>query len=147
MGENPVRVEAYPRIGTAFVWRTVAETKDAFLVGRISFLRDSDLHLRRLPKELNRWAIRASMHPKVQEYKVFAMGMLRPILVEGEDGRIIEFDDMRYALPTDNTRSIWSAQVRFSEDGRIIRVRPIRRRHREHSIVWMTRALWNEMWR
>lgn len=147
IGENPVRVEAYPRIGTVFVWRAVAETKDAFLVGRISFLRDSDLHLRRLPKELNRWAIQASKHPKVQEYKVFAMGMLRPILVEGEDGWIIEFDDMRYALPTDNTRSIWSAQVRFSEDGRIIRVSPIRRRHKEHSISWMIRASWNEMWR
>ncbi|UCD85410.1 MAG: hypothetical protein JSU92_04230, partial [Deltaproteobacteria bacterium] len=147
MGEDIVRVEAYPKIGTVFVWRVVAETESAFLVGRISFLRNSDLHFRRLPKALNKWTALAYKHPEVQKYTTFAMGMLRPILVDGKDGKIVDFDDMRYALLIDSPRTAWSLRVRFAEDGRIIQVRPIRRRYGERPISQLIRTLWNEVWR
>ncbi len=147
MGEHPLRVEAYPAIGTVFVWRAVAETEEAFLVGRISFLRESELHFSRLPKELNRLSIQASMHPKVQEYDDFALGMLRPILIEGKDGWDIEFDDMRYALPADNPRSVWTVRVQFAEDGRTIRADPLERSYQERPISWTIRTIWNDIWR
>ncbi len=126
-GERAVRVEAFPMIGTVAVWRAVAETEDAFLVGKVCLPGEATPRLTRLPKAEGGLIPRALSHERVRQFSAFARGLIRPIQV---DARTVEFDDMRYGFPADSPRSIWGVRVEFSEDGETTRARVVRRSFR-----------------
>ena len=121
MGE-PRRVEAFPMIGTIVVWRVVAETDDEFLVGKVNLLRGGVPGLSRLARASGEQVSKALCHPRVEQFRKFTGGLMRPIAV---DERTLEFDDMRYGFPADGARSHWSVRAVF-EGGEIERVSMVR---------------------
>ena len=145
-GHTLIQVEAYPTIGTILPWRMVYETSDAFYTGRVNFLHRVPGSFLRLLKSENEWVDRAEQDPRVQAFREFTMEMERPIYEE-QDGRPqVLFDDMRYAFPLDNPRSLWSVSVSFHSDGQIESVR-FMNHSRFPSLPQFVRAIWHESFR
>lgn len=126
MGVRPVRVEAFPMVGTVAVWRLIAETEDGFLVGKMNFLRLRPPRLSLVEKAKGGLVSKAIRHPRVTQFREFTRGLFRPVMV---DESTVEFDDMRYGFPADSPRSLWSARVVF-DGGEIGQVSVVRRHFR-----------------
>jgi len=145
-GLSPSRVEAFPMVGLVNVWRLVAETRDAFYVGRKNFLVAGGAGLARLPKDRGVLVEKAARHPRVQQYRRFALGMVRPVIDRAEGAGAVEFEDMRYALPADEFNTIWSVRVTFSPAGEIVGVKPEQERIGDHPPGKLIRSYWRELW-
>ena len=146
-GIAPSQVEAFPMVGLVNAWRLVIETDDAFHVGRINFLAPGGIRFRRLPKEKGPLVDRASRHDRVTQYRRFARGMIRPVVVDSEaEAPVIEFEDMRYAIPGREDRTIWSVRVTFNPAGDIVEVVPDQERIGDYPPGEVFRAFWHELW-
>ncbi|MFQ6048650.1 MAG: hypothetical protein ACE5K7_04730, partial [Phycisphaerae bacterium] len=120
--QTVVQAGAYPQIGSVFVWRLVYRTDESFYVARLNSMRA------RLPRFAGAaiandpFVRRAEEHPRVQLFRRFAMGMVRPVhrRLDGQD--LVVYHDMRYGWPTDSLESMWTVQVWFDAAGRIAKV-------------------------
>jgi inner membrane protein len=122
-----VRADAYPAIGTIFLWRVVIETDRDWTVTRVRPLTGAVGPRHAAPKEAGPWIERARELPEVKSYDWFSMGRVRPSMVETAKGPpsagpIVEFDDMRYGELTDTPSSLWPIRVTFSPSGQVVDV-------------------------
>lgn len=128
LGLRPTRIEAYPLIGTVMGFRLLVETEDAFRVARVNFLNSGGPpHFNLAPKSSGPGVAAALRDPLVQRYVDFALGTVRPILVEREGEASVELDDMRYGFPADNPESIWAARAVLDSRGAVQRVEWVQR--------------------
>lgn len=147
-GHNIVAVNAYPALGTIFLWRTVVETEDRWLVTRLRPLRRSDpetLRREAVPKVSDGWIRRAEQLPAVQAFRWFAMGQVRPSCETFDGLHVVRFHDMRYGGRPESVNSLWSLEVIFGADGRLLGV--ARRRHyRGENFGRLATRVWNDIW-
>lgn len=148
-GENIQRIEAYPAIGSIFLWRVVAETPEtwhAVRVHQFSSASPGQFAAGHVPKtEENRWIRQARTVPEYQTYRWFAAGRLRSTYHKRDGLHVVEFHDMRYSRATDGLDSLWPLVVEFDADGEVVFIGR-RSDHRQRSFGELARRLWGDLW-
>jgi len=141
-----VRADAYPVLGTAFLWRAVVETDRAWLVARVRPLgRNANLRRTWTPKQSDEWIDKALALPRARDFAWFAMGRIRADH-ETVDGRhVVHLHDMRYGLRTEAAKSLWSLRVEFDAAGNVVDVHRTRR-HRPRDFGKLAGRLWRDIW-
>ena len=145
--QTVLSAEAYPTIGTIFLWRTVIETPDEWIVTRVHHLSDGDE-----PPRFTR--IAKVDHPLIDEarqtrgyriYNWFALGQLRPEVDAGGRVTLIRFHDMRYSLSTDSGESLWPLEVRIGPGGEVLSAERSHAR-REAGMGEFAARIWKDIW-
>ncbi|MHA1570082.1 MAG: metal-dependent hydrolase [Alphaproteobacteria bacterium] len=143
-----IRADAYPALGTIFLWRTVVETDRQWIVTRIHhFSREpaAAWRSRVAGKSDGPWVAKARQLKQVRTFDWFAGGRLRAEHATTNDGHIVTFHDMRYAWPIESADSIWPLTVMFDRDGRVTYVG---RRHDgpSGSFRSLVARIWSDIW-
>lgn len=147
--EAVVSAEAYPAVGSIFMWRAVVETQTRWHVMRVHFLAPAERQVRAaapVEKPLkDRWHALALAVPQAAEFAWFSD---RPMRWESRlrNGlHVVTFHDMRYAWPLDGVDGLWSFEVALDDEGNVREARKIhpvphagRRR--------MFTEVWHELW-
>ena len=143
------KVNAYPYVGTIFLWRTTVETPKSWMAARIRPLRELDA--RDVPhnvirKVSNVWISRAERLEEIQAFTRFAMDQTRATYKRMSGRHVVEFHDMRYGVRPESTESLWPTRVTFDRTGKLLSVERIRHfglRGRRR----MLKKVWEEIWR
>ena len=118
-----LRVEVYPQLTTVWVWRTVVETPQGYLVGRTNTLVGNDVTATFLPHDTDPWIDRARRLEKIRLYAWFADDLLRGTVKRyPQGGGTVSFFDMRYGNPLETNQYLWGARVYVNQDGDFGRV-------------------------
>jgi len=143
-----IRADAYPALGTIFLWRTVVETEQEWIVARLHrFSGDRANEWRRQIARKNNgpWVARARQVGQVKNYDWFADGRLRASYASQGDHHIVTFHDMRYGWPVESVESLWPLTVILNDEGKVLHVgrkprnpRPSPRR--------MVKDIWHDIW-
>ncbi len=120
--ETVIRADAFPALGTIFLWRTVVETEDGWITMRIHHFSDAPsetLQHKQAPKTDNQWVAKARKLRQVQIYYWFTGNRMRSDYTQQSGNHIITFHDMRYAHPLDSTESFWPVTVIYDSQGNL----------------------------
>jgi inner membrane protein len=145
-GAPILRADAYPALGSIFVWRTVVETDGRWITARIRPLaRGAPPRQESAPRQTSVWIERAREMPDVRGYAWFAMGVVRATEA-GRDGQhVVEFHDMRYGPRPESIDSMWPLQVTFGKQGRPLSAE--RRPPSTASNRWrILKETWSDLW-
>ncbi len=147
--ETVVRADAYPAIGSIFLWRAVVETDRAWHAVRVHHLSDAPpgarAHERLAKAPDNEWIARARALPEHATYEWFASGRLRSEYRQVDGTHIVRFHDMRYSRRSDGLESLWPLVVEFGPDGSVIHVgREMERR--SGRLFDYAAAAWRDLW-
>jgi inner membrane protein len=140
--------EAYPMIGTIFLWRVVIQTPNDWYTLRVHLLGDKER------VEMNRVAKLHPEPPVVQQarqsevYKLFdwfARGQLRPAVHKEGQTTVVEFHDMRYGWQTASLDGAWFLRYQFTPGTptRVDVARPHPRQGWGNAFEEHWRDLWN----
>ena len=139
--------DAYPQLGTIFVWRATRRTRDTWLALRVNVLFGIDVEnaaKNEAPVQNNEWIERARELPDAKTFDWFAMGRTRAVYFRREGRHVVEFHDMRYGIRPESLEGLWAARVTFDESGdapSVERAWGIRR----NGIVEMLRHIWQDI--
>ncbi len=139
--------DAYPRLGTIFVWRATRRTRDTWLALRVNVLFGIDVEnaaKNETPVQHNEWIERARKLPDVKTFDWFAMGRTRAVYFRRERRHVVEFHDMRYGLRPESLEGFWLARVTFDESGNVLSVKRAWNIRRD-GIVEMLRQIWQDI--
>lgn len=146
---QPTEFNAYPQIGTIFLWRVTRQDENSWSAARINLLYKSELEaadVNRVPVFENSWVRQARQLPEVQTFTWFAMGQIRAVYRRENGNHVVDFHDMRYGVEPASLESLWSARVSFDRAGKVTDVERTHH-YRGMSFGEMVRRLWHEMWR
>ncbi len=145
-----LRVDAYPSLGTIFLWRSLIEGRDRWIVRRIHLfapITSEGAPSTTVTKQgENEWVRRARTLKRVKQFEWFSMGRMRGEYTKTNRMHVVEFHDMRYGVSPKDAKSLWSVQVKFDESGSVISARRIHNtdvRDRMRLIVRLWRDIWN----
>lgn len=146
-GAEIVRADAYPAVGAIFLWRTVVETPEAWVVNRVRPLTGYDpRRQKRVAKQSGPWIERARALPETERYAWFAMGRVRATHRRMDGQHVVEVHDMRYGWPLSSPESLWPLVVRFSAEGEVREVARVRRQRGGEGFGSMVEAMWDDVW-
>jgi inner membrane protein len=142
-------VNAYPMIGTIFLWRTVMETDQAWIVARFHHFDDrppEQIPRRRVEKQAPaRWVEQVMDLPAGRTWNWFTNGQVRWEQRQVDGVHVVEMHDMRYGPSPGSAESLWWLRVEFDSAGEVQRV--TRERHfREGDFGELVRRLWRDIW-
>jgi len=141
------RADAFPAIGTIFLWRVIVETDDAWLAARVHlFANPGPIRASRVPKApADPWLDKARQLPQVRVFNWFAMGRVRAE-VRCLDGRhIVEFHDVRYGLSPESLESLWPLRVTYDQAGQLVRVERVFY-HGRGGFPRLIKQMWQDIW-
>lgn len=119
-----LRADAYPQIGTIFLWRAVLETPDEWIAVRVHHFSDDPPSRRRMSRAArhisNEWVEKAQNLREYEIYRWFAMGRLRPEYRKVDGVHVVVFHDMRYSRDSAGIESLWPLRVEFDSEGNLI---------------------------
>jgi len=121
-GTRIVRAEAYPALGSIFVWRAVIETDKQWIAARIRPLASAAPRHESAARQGSAWTERARELPEVRSYLSFATGLVRAAESERDGLHVVELHDMRYGLRPESIESLWPLQVTFDKEGNVLPV-------------------------
>jgi hypothetical protein len=142
--------DAYPVVGSIFLWRAVVHADGRWLVARVrpwydvKTVRDS-WKLAADAEPNDPWISRAKDQPFVQTYFEFATGRVRAVSTRDPNGEhIVLFHDMRYGRTVDDANSRWPTLVTFDKARN-----PMTPVNMEQSrpVLQTLRETWAEFWR
>jgi len=145
-GEAPIRrVEAYPALGSVFLWRTVVETDEVWRVVAIAPLSRPrrPYQAEVAAKESSVWIDRARQLERVRGYEWFAMGWVRAERQDAGDIHLVDFHDMRYGVSTESVDSLWPLRVTFDKSGNLAGIEDLLPRLRG-GLAGLLREAWQE---
>ncbi len=144
-GRRALRADAYPVLGTIFLFRGVVETEDAWLTARVRPFGGGEIRRARTPKQSDPWIEKALAHHDGKSFTWFAMGRVRPNheKVDGKD--VVHLYDMRYGLRTEGAESLWSLRIEFDAAGSIVEASRVHR-YRRRDMGKAVGRLWREIW-
>jgi inner membrane protein len=116
-----VTADAYPALGTIFLWRTVLQTPDEWMVFRLHHLADprEPVKFAVSEKTRNQWVERARQLEGVQTFQWFTMNRSRAIYEQSNGHHIVRFVDMRYGWRPESVEGLWAYTVVFDSQGRL----------------------------
>ena len=121
--EKVLRADAYPAVGSIFLWRAVVETDTAWHAVRVHHFSDAPparwKHARVAKAAPNEWIDRARALPEHATYQWFAGGRLRCEYERLNGLHLVRFHDMRYARETSGLESLWPLVAEFDAAGRL----------------------------
>ncbi len=145
--ETIIRADAFPALGTIFLWRAVLETEDGWVAMRVHHFSDAPnetLQHKHATKTDNQWVRSARELRQVKIYNWFAGNKMRADYTQSNGNHIITFHDMRYAHPLDSTESFWPVTVIYDSHGNLQHVgRSFR--HREGSFPKAVAEAWRDI--
>ncbi len=148
-GEGKVlAADAYPMIGTIFLWRTVVETEDEWIVTRIHHFRSdppAPEHQQRAPRQDNIWIRRARHYEGGRIFNWFANGRIRAEYTNVDGLHVVTLHDMRYGESPQAIESLWPARVTFDRQGNVVSFGRMRRGPRGDFRKFAGRV-WYDMW-
>jgi len=148
-GEKVLRADAYPAMGSVFLWRVVIETDRAWHVVRVhhySTASPARWRASRVAKAPpGEWIDRARATEEYATYSWFAGGRLRAAERAVDGLHVVEFHDMRYGERPESPESFWPLVVQFGGDGRVLHAGRWRRVERGE-FASRAAAMWREMW-
>jgi inner membrane protein len=148
-GHKVLRAEAFPAIGSIFLWRAVVETERRWHVFRVHFLAPVGQEVRRSTsvwkQPEDRWTALAGTSPQVGRFRWFTGGLMRTEVQHHGDHHVVICHDMRYGLPMEGTDSLFTLEVELTDAGSVKKAReshdaPDGRRRR------MLSETWNDLW-
>jgi inner membrane protein len=137
-------INAYPQLGTIFVWRVTAHNENQWIVSRWNYLYDQPLKLKSVSEPNNEWVRRAKEQPEVEIFDWFTLGQTRTVSFQEDGYHFVEFLDMRYGSSPTSLDSIWSLRVAFSPTDSITAIDYIQP-HRNQSLEQMAGRYWREI--
>lgn len=150
IGSEPVvSAEAYPAIGSIFLWRTVVETPTHWHVARVHFLAPATRQVRparpvEKPLE-DQWYALAQGAPQAVEFAWFSGRPMRWEPRPRNGQHVVTFHDMRYAWPLDGVDGLWNFEVTLDDAGNVLetqQIHPVGPGGRRK----MFREVWQELW-
>ncbi len=144
-GERILRADAYPSIGTIFLWRGVVETESGWLAVRVRPLGGARPRKAWAPKVDNEWIRQAAELPAARTFRWFAMGRVRATYAALDGRHVVEFQDMRYGMGAEGVKGLWSLRVTFDERGEVTDVSRLRH-HRRRDLGKLAKEVWKDMW-
>ena len=118
-----LRADAYPSIGTIFLWRAVVETSDDWLAVRVHYCSRDPVRKYKFTRvakvEPNVWIRRARRLREYEVYEWFTCGRLRAEYANVNGLHVVRFHDMRYAWPLESVESLWTVSVILDDAGRL----------------------------
>lgn len=118
-GAPILRADAYPALGSIFVWRTVVETDGRWITARIRPLsRGAPPRQESAARQNSPRIEKAREVPDVRGYAWFAMGVVRATEADRDGQHVVEFHDMRYGPRPESIDSMWPLRVAFDKQGR-----------------------------
>ena len=146
--ETVSRIDAYPALGTIFLWRTVVETHDEWIAMRIHHFAPSNpgsWAKQSAPKTDNEWIRRGRDLPQGRTYAWFAGERIRSEYAVKDGLHVVALHDMRYALTTESVESLWPLTIIFDETGEVLHVGR-ERRVRAGSFRFLLWRLLSDIW-
>ena len=129
--EKVLQADAFPAVGTIFLWRAVVETEGRWHVLRVHHLVPPGDEIRRsssAPKlSRSRWADAAAKLRPVRAFEWFCRARMRAELRRLDGLHIVTFHDMRYGWPLESIHGMWAIEATLDEAGSPVRVQRIRR--------------------
>ena len=146
--ERGVRANAYPALGSIFLWRVVFETDAAWHAVRVHQFSGAPpeawRHTRVAKAAPNRWIEKAQALEEYRTYRWFAGGRVRAEYERMDGLHVVGFHDMRYSGSSDGVESLWPLVVQFHDDGRVLLAE--RRHPRRARFGQYAAALWHDLW-
>lgn len=105
--------EAYPSIGSIFLWRGVVRTEAGWEVTRQNLLFAPPAQANKATQDDNAWTARADELEEAKTWRWFAQGQVRDVYARRDGLHVVELHDMRYGLVVDDVRSLWALRVTF----------------------------------
>ena len=146
--ERVLRADAYPWMGTIFLWRAVVETEDRWLVSRLHFFGNpgsDNAKFGSAAKVDNDWVRRARREADAETFDWFAMGRVRADYARRDGMHVVEFHDMRYGRRPESTEGMWVLRVTFDESGRLLGVERAQHFHGRDMRQYAAET-WAEIW-
>ena len=147
--ETVLSAEAYPALGTIFLWRAVVETDVRWHVMRIHFLAPPGREVRAAkPVDKQRedpWYALAMGSPQAADFAWFSSRPLRWESRPRNGLHVVTLHDMRYAWLLDGVEGLWNLEVTLDSDGNVLETRqvyPVPQGSRRQ----MFREVWHELW-
>jgi inner membrane protein len=115
---GPARVvsaNAYPTLGSIFLWRGVVRTDSGWQVSRHNLLYGSSSRPNFAPQDDNAWVAKADELEQAATFRWFAQGQVRTSYARRNGLHVVELHDMRYGLQADSAESLWALRVVFAE--------------------------------
>ncbi|MFP3937731.1 MAG: metal-dependent hydrolase [Phycisphaerae bacterium] len=144
-----IRADAYPQIGTIFLWRAVLETPEEWISVRVHHFSDAPPQKRRMsraPKHIsNEWIEKARGLRQYEIYEWFAMGRLRAEYRKLDGVHVVVFHDMRYSRDSAGVDSMWPLRVEFDSAGELLMAarQPPERSNERGAVSNMWRDIWD----
>lgn len=146
-GEQVVQADAYPALGTIFLWRAVVETPEEWITMRIHCFdrRPADQWCRQHAEKVeNEWVNKARSLPVARTYLWFNGHRTRSQYIRQNGHHEVLLHDMRYGQPLESVESIWPLTVIFNPRGEVIHTGP-HRQPRGESFGAMASRAWRDM--
>ncbi|MBN1343262.1 MAG: metal-dependent hydrolase [Phycisphaerae bacterium] len=145
-GQHVLAARAVPNVGSVYAWRLVYRTDSGYYVGRTNTRFGVAPKFTYLPIEDSPLIAAANEHPKIRLFRKFTMDWARPILGKTDTGHRIVYDDLRYAWPPGEPRSLWAAVVDLDPNGIVLNVfRASNRRRAERTTDTLWKSFWQEL--
>ena len=144
-GRTVISANAYPALGTIFLWRTVVRTDDGWAVVRVHVFSDKPFEETYAVQAANDWIRQARQLEEVKSFNWFAMGQVRAEYEHRDGLNIVKFQDMRYSLTPGSLDGLWSIQVTFDQSGRptVVQARHFHARQWSQLICQAWGDIWN----
>jgi len=140
---------AYPYLGTIFLWRTTVRTDDKWYVTRLRPLRaEPPAPDDRQQASIGKHLLIASARelPQVKTYEWFAGAQLRGEYRRVGDRHFVLFHDMRYGRTISSVESMWPTEVQLDWQGTVKGVRRLHH-YRDGRRSELFRRVWEEIHR
>jgi len=138
--------QAYPQIGTIFLWRITYRDDTTWAAGRVNLLFRAKPHINHETIHRNSWIDKARQLDETQTFEWFAMGQIRPVYRKRYDSHVVEIMDMRYGDRPSSLDSLWSLQITFHPNGEVMKTERMQRFH-DMSFREVVKANWSRLWR
>jgi inner membrane protein len=144
-----VSAEAYPTLGTIFLWRAVVRTDGEWLVARARPWYDTQriaAGWKRWPQTQNAWTKRAAETEAGKTFIDSIVGRVRYGYAVGKKGEhVVDLSDMRYARTADGNESFRSLRVTFAPAGKLLEANNVERPRRD--LMQTAQETWGDLWK
>jgi inner membrane protein len=141
-----IDINAYPQLGTIFVWRVTAQTPDAWSASKLNFLFSQEtLRWNRAEVTRNQWTRQAGELPEVELFKWFTNDQLRADYSREDGLHVVQLFDMRYGRTPESLQSLWSVRAAYNSQTQLWSVSWLEH-HRGLTLRQIVAQSWHEIW-
>jgi inner membrane protein len=147
--DKVISADAYPSLGSIFLWRAVVRTDRQWLVARARpwyTQHQIAASWKRSPVVQNEWTRRAADTEIGKAFVQSIVGRVRFSYADGKKGEhVVDLSDMRYARTADGNEAFRSLRLTFDSRGRLVDANNIVGTHRD--LLQSGEEVWRDLWK